>query len=82
MRGHASVTHVPDRRGMYACVTSTLVFLGLAARSGVDAVRLAVGGRTITLAQRAAMRQRFKFLIGFAIMLAVTYGVYLITLRR
>jgi hypothetical protein len=63
-------------------VTSTLVFLGFAVWSGVDLVRLAVGRRTATQAQRLAARQRLKFLMGFALVLAVIYGIYLTTLRH
>lgn len=63
-------------------VTSTVVFLGLALWSGVDLVRRAVGRRTVTPAQRLAARQRLKFLLGFALVLIVIYGIYLTTLRR
>lgn len=63
-------------------VTSTLAFFGLALWSGMDFVRLAVRRRTATHAQRVAARQRLKFLLGFAIMLTVIYGVYLTTLRH
>lgn len=60
-------------------VTSTVMFLGFAARSGVDVVRLVVGRGAVTSAQRLAMRQRLEFLLGFALVLVVIYAIYLTT---
>jgi len=63
-------------------VTCTLLFLGFAVRSGVDAVYLVVWRRTVTYAQRTEARRRFRFLLGFAMALVALYGIYLTTLRQ
>lgn len=63
-------------------VTSTLLFLGFAARSAIDGALLVVRRRATSCAQRAAARLRLRFLAWYALTLGVIYGVYLMTLRR
>jgi hypothetical protein len=63
-------------------VTSTLLFIIFAMRSGVDVLRLIVRRGAVTPTQRAAMHLRLEFLLGFALVLVMIYAIYLTTLRR
>jgi hypothetical protein len=63
-------------------VTSTLLFIVFAMRSGVDILRFIVRRGAITPTQRAAIRVRLEFLLGFAFVLVMIYAIYLMTLRH
>jgi hypothetical protein len=63
-------------------VTSTLLFIIFAMRSGVDGLCLMVRRGAVTPTQRAAIRVRLEFLLGFALVLVMIYAIYLMTLRR
>ncbi len=63
-------------------VTSTLLFLGLAVRSGVDVAFVTLKRRTMTSTQRMLVRRRLQFLLAYALVLAVIYGVFIASQRH